>query len=414
MLSSYNVGAILSSPMSGHAVDRYGHAQFIFTITCIAKALAYFIYSINISAYFPLVGRFLAGIGGSGGVTVIFGQIALQIALEERSRVFVILEGVFCLGAAFGPALGSLVSFDATIGEWHINPGNSPGVVLCFIWVVFSIVSLALPANLWADARGKKQKEIVDIEDESKEDRTLVEDYTTGDRASKDHPQAELDDGGIEARDFQPPGNYNDKPKVVCNSRIICLLYLTFTSEVFSTTATFFVPILALNHFHLQLLDIQLLFINCTLFTLVVFIVFSILTGLVDERKLFLASLGMQIAGIIVLTSIGFRWNHSTNAENYVLLLYVCLGMPYFAYPFCNSIISKITDRRNAAFYQGSVFAVLQLGVMCTRVVSSFIDRKEYLIIYCFGLMFLWLVGLIWYSVHHEQYIAVEPEDGEE
>jgi MFS family permease len=152
--------------------------------------------------------------------------------------------------------------------------------------------------------------------------------------------------------------------KIEWNSRIFCLLYLTIASEAFSSTATFYVPDLALNHFHLELIYVKLLFLNCTLFTLLVFILFSLALDYFDERKLFLVALSLQIAAFLVLTSIGFTWNHITSAQNYMLLLYICLGMPIFAYPFSNSILSNITDARNASFYQGVSYAALQSGIL--------------------------------------------------
>ena len=131
------------------------------------------------------------------------------------------------------------------------------------------------------------------------------------------------------------------------------------------------VPVLGLNHFHLKLIYVKLLFLNCTLFTLLLFILFSLALDYFNERKLFLVALSMQIAAILVLTSIGFTWNHITSAQNYMLLLYICLGMPYFAFPFSNSILSKITDARNASFYQGMSYAALQSGILISRVAVS-------------------------------------------
>jgi hypothetical protein len=64
---------------------------------------------------------------------------------------------------------------------------------------------------------------------------------------------------------------------------ILCLLYLTFASESFSSAATFYVPVLAFNHFHLELIYVKLLFPNCTLFTLLLFILFSLASDYFDE-----------------------------------------------------------------------------------------------------------------------------------
>ena len=60
------------------------------------------------SAYCPLFGTFMTGIG-SGGTAILLGQIALQTDEESRGKSFVFLEGVYCLGSAFGPAIGSFI-----------------------------------------------------------------------------------------------------------------------------------------------------------------------------------------------------------------------------------------------------------------------------------------------------------------
>ena len=110
-----------------------------------------------------------------------------------------------------------------------------------------------------------------------------------------------------------------------------------------------YVPVLALNHFHLKLIYVKLLFLNCTLFTLpLLFILFSLASDYFDERKLFLVALSMQIAAILVLTSIGFTWDHITSAQNYILLLYICLGMPSLlrsVIPFCRRSLTRATRR---------------------------------------------------------------------
>ena len=151
-----------------------------------------------------------------------------------------------------------------------------------------------------------------------------------------------------------------------------------------------------------------LLFLNCTLFTLLLFILLSLASDYFDERKIFLVAFSMHFAAILMLTSIGFTWDHITSAQNYILLLYICLGMPYFAFPLSNSILSKITDARNASFYQSMSYAALQSGILISRVAVSFVNTKESLIIYCFVLMFLWLLGLIWFAVHYKQFVASE------
>ena len=391
-------------------------------------------YSINISAYFPLIGRIISGLGAAGGGAIILGQVALQTEEKDRSATFVMLEGMYCLGATFGPAVGSFVSFDVIIWGWHINQGNSPGVVLIVVWIIFSIVTILLPKDIWLDAEAeKKEITLLESEDEgditnklsstndTKDDQNLTELHPNVDQSLAEHDtnvDRQLKEDypvNIQENDRIKPSDHRtladsgrDKAKIEWSPQIVCLLFLTFTNEVFSSTATFYVPILAIDHYHLELIHVKLYFLNCTLFTLLVFVLFSLASGRIDERKLFLIALGMQFAAVSLLTLIGFMLDHIVQAQNYVLLLYICLGMPYFAFPFSNSILSKITDPRNATFYQGSSFASMHCGIVASRVALGFVDTKESLIIYCFALVFLWTAGFLWFGNHYKQFSASE------
>ena len=418
MLSASSVGSVLAGPLFGRLVDRFGHQRHIFLFTCCIKVMSYIVYSINISAFFPLFGRLFSGLSSGGMVAIIFGQIALQSEAAERSAIYVLAEGVYCLGATIGPAIGGFITFDITIWGGHIDQGNSPGVLLIIIWTFFLIVTILLPSDMWLET-GSREKEVLFVEqaDENRgiitdtDDRRISKAKPNGDRKQAEVHDAPLtDDQGLfdcqdngdqmldenvfmfDSKDelIKPggrriPADYDleGDANIECNSRVVCLLFLTFASEFFCSTSTFYVPIVALHHFHLHLIHVKLLFLNRAAFTLLVFILFSLASDYINERKLFLVALAMQNAAILVLTSIGFAWDHVTNTQNYILLLYICLGMPYFAYPFSNSILSKITDPRNASFYQGSSNAAMHLGVVGSRLVMSFVTGKESLIIYC-------------------------------
>ncbi len=95
MLSASSVGSVLAGPLFGRLVDRFGHQRHIFLFTCCIKVMSYIVYSINISAFFPLFGRLFSGLSSGGMVAIIFGQIALQSEAAERSAIYVLAEGVY-------------------------------------------------------------------------------------------------------------------------------------------------------------------------------------------------------------------------------------------------------------------------------------------------------------------------------
>ena len=400
----YNISAVIGGPLFGRLVDRFGHPRHFFIFACCLRVVAYVLYSINISGFFPLIGRLFTGLSAGGTTAILQGQVALQTEIENRAATYVLMEGIFCLGGTFGPALGSFIAFDVTVWGWHINQGNSPGILLTIIWTVYLIVALMTPKDMWMETGTRY----------SKADQTLTDDDTNSGRDSVELDQSLSEDekmGNWENRLTKRSGcrtladyDHESLPKIEWSPRILCLLFLVFSNEFLSSTATFYVPVLALNHFHLHLIHVKLLFLNCTAFTLLVFILFSLASKRLEERKLFVVALGMQIIAVALLTTIGFVWEHISFFQNYILLFYICCGMPYFAYPFSNAILSKITNPRNASFYQGLSYAAMQFGVVSSRVIISFIQTQEVLLIYCFGLIFLFVVGSLWFSIHFKQF----------
>ena len=437
---------MIAGPLLGRLTDRFGYPREIFLSTCVLKVLAYVIYSINVSAFFPLIGRFLSGLS-AGAVAILLGQIAIQTEVEERATTYIFLEGIYCFGATFGPGVGSLVTFDITVFGWHIDQGNSPGIVLTLIWILFLVVTIVLPKDIWVDpvagtrevprpqsedGRSLSKFESEDVpngqraltdddrgEDDQSDDRSatqyddrrlIMHDHEDEPNSSKDRAdRRSSDDSGDErmaTKSCRTLADYSFKgePKIEWNSQILCLFYLIFWNEVLSSTSTFYVPVLALQHFHLRLIHVKLFFLVCTLFTFVSFVLLSVASKQVDERKLFFVCLLLQIAAISLLTSIAFAWESTSFVLNYILLLYICLGMPYFAFPFSNSILSKITDPQNASFFQGSSYATMNSAILISRVAVSFVSSKVSLIIYCFVLVFFWLLGSIWFGVHYKNF----------
>ena len=373
VISVYDIGATIAGPLFGFITDRLGNPRSTFLWCCAIKCVAYVMYSINLSAYFPLFGRLMAGLG-SGSTAILLGQVALQTDEESRGNSFVFLEGVYCIGSVFGPGIGGFIVFRVNILGWEINEGNSPGIVLTIIWFISLIFSMLLPKDIWMETSTRKIELNSISGDEDHEKRSAPDRLT--EYCLEKKPSTALWDWSI-----------------------YCLLFLLFCSEAFSSTSTFYLPVLALDHFHLHLIHTKLLFLNCTLFTLLVFISFYLASEYVDERKLFLIALFMQIIAISFLTSLAFFWNQVTSSQYYILLLYICFGMPYFAYPFGNSILSKITDPRHATFIQGLSYASIHSAIVISRVVISFVFTKTSLLCYCFGMASLWLAGVVWYGI---------------
>ena len=226
VLCAYNVGALISAPLFGLITDRIGDPRLIYLFSCVLKVVANMMYSVNVNEYFPLFGRLISGLAEIG-LAVLLGQIALQPQTTARTGNFVLLEGSLCIGSALGPGIGGLLVFHTNILGWEITEDNSPGIILVIIWFISFIFTLLLPVDIWTETGGKNRACISYSGDE--------EPGKTLSKLSEPTSRAKLS-------------------AIFLDVRISCILFLSFCSEVFSSTATFYTPLLALDHFHLRLI----------------------------------------------------------------------------------------------------------------------------------------------------------------
>ena len=364
VLSAFPVGALSTGSMVGKFADKFGHIKSILLASFTIKVIANLIYSIPVSAYFPLAGRLLSGLA-DGSAGVYYGQIILYTPMKHRAPVFIFLDGMFTLGSLFGPTVSVFLSFNINVLGWKIDAGNSPGIVLALIWLVLLVNVMWLPKDFGTEK-------------------------TTVDHDSDD------DDDVISAQSL------TNSPSYASHSTVLLIFYQVFLSLFYSTTVTFYVPLLAQELLHLQLTEVKLLFLVSSLFSMVLFLLFYLGANYFHETQLLACSMVMQIIAISILTYFGFSWDNITGVYNgYILIAYICLGVPYYSFSLGCSLLSKVTDPNDAAFYQGSSFAALHSGFVVSRIVSSFIFTKTSILWFCLALILMWTLGAVWLIIEY-------------
>ena len=368
VLSAYPVGALLTGSLIGKLADRFGHIKLIIVMSLFLKVVANFIYAIPVSPYFPLAGRLLSGlVDGSAGLYL--GQMILYTPTKYIAQVCIIYDGMFTLGSLFGPAVSVFLTFNVNIFGWRIDAGNSPGVVLALIWFVLFLNGLWFPQEL-----GRKK--------------ATVEDDEHSDDCGGDGVRAKKDSSEVTT--------YGSR------STVLLLFYLIVLALFFSTTVTFYVPVLAQEHFHLQFVHVKLLFLVSSLFSFVLFMLFYIAAQYFSETRLLVGTMSMQVVSISLLTYFAFGWDSITGVYGgYILIPYICFGIPYYSFSLCASLLSKVTDPKDTGFYQGTAFAASHLGFLSSRTISSFIFNKTHLLWFCFALFFAWILGTVWFALEY-------------
>lgn len=360
VISIYSIAALIFAAVFGALSDKFRRPKALLIICHLARLSGNAIYSIPVSKYYPLLGRFLCGMSAASD-GVLYGEVVRITGQgNERAKAFLFLEGVYTLGAAFGPILASFLTFKLDIFGWQINEGNSPGFVMAIVWINIVILTFWLPSNFEED------RHCCPLFVDQNDNNTISEKKNMATNLLSYHRRI----------------------------KISCLLYLIFLTWFLTSVVTFYTPMLAMELFHLQQLHVTLLFGNGTLCLIVFYIALYIAADYFDERNLLVITVFLQVIPIIVLFIFSLFWRSVPQELSYLLIIYICFGISYSSYSVACSLLSKIADRDKASFYQGLSITFLHVAGIAGRIIPSFIFSKIALILFALGLGFLWALGL--------------------
>ena len=377
-LASYSAGTLIFGPFVGALdVKLADLSKQIITIGGLVKLFGNVLYSIPVNGYFPLFGRFLSGIGEST-VPVLYGAVARGTTNENRADAFLYLMGLYFAGQVFGPALGSIFTFNFNIYGWQINAGNSPGVIMMIVWCFLLAITVFLPSNLTGNAEEKRSREII------------------GERI--------IDS----SKSFSGTNNISRPPSVVFS-----LYYFSFVVVIFYTVVSFYVPLLAAHHLGLGLLHVKLIYINSSLCVFILFVCTPLLLRIMSEKNLlFFGMISLMVTTFILLYFAVF-WNTtlSVNAAYLLLLAMFILEGNAVNFTLIGSLLTKLTPVSSASFYQGINYTVLHSSFLVGRVIGGATFAKLPMMYTCLGLTICWLIAIIWFRFENKNFSPASERD---
>lgn len=162
----------------------------------------------------------------------------------------------------------------------------------------------------------------------------------------------------------------------------IILLDTTFCSRSFSFTA---------------LIHVKLYFLDSALLNLGLFLATYICSGYFTERNIVVFFVVLHMMALSLLIRLVLSWDHSYFSQYYILLFYILLGSPFLIPSQCCSLLSRITDPRNAGFFQGCSVATMNFAYALTRLSMSFVFTRAGMIYFSFTVIAFWFISAVWY-----------------
>ena len=135
--------------------------------------------------------------------------------------------------------------------------------------------------------------------------------------------------------------------------RVVGLYYVIFLSLFVFVVVSFYIPLLAKYHLGLDLSFVKFLYLNSTLFTLILFIASAFMFQTISENKALLVLIFSQIIPISIAFYFGLSWYNtmSVNASYLLIISMLLLSVQFLNVPLASSLLSKITPIEDASFY---------------------------------------------------------------
>ncbi|XP_006637917.2 major facilitator superfamily domain-containing protein 8-like [Lepisosteus oculatus] len=162
-LSAFSLTGLLSGPLFGHWSDRTRRTKAIILFANLFEIAGNIMYFMGYSKWLLLSSRLVAGIGTGAGASI-FGYLTRSTLPEDRATVFAAVMACRQAGLLIGPAFNLFLRLcDFHLGPFIVNKYTSPGLFMCFLWVLLQLVVLFLywdiPPQGASQPQGDAEKE---------------------------------------------------------------------------------------------------------------------------------------------------------------------------------------------------------------------------------------------------------------
>lgn len=361
VLAGQSLGYVVFTPLVAKLYDKTRRGKLILLICMIVKLLSNVLYAMSISIYFPLIGFFLNGAANSA-YTVLYGAAVRYTSYENRSKLFIVVNSAFSLGCTCGPVFGSVVTFNGKLFGLDISDGNSPVIVLAFIWCVMIGFMVIISSEF-----GKDEISFSDEEREMLTEKDLSE---------------------------KLEGN-KESSSLLCSIFIILTI---FSTSLVTSTVSGMTSLLTMELFHLKLVHVKLLFAVGMVSMLLMDLLSYLAVNCCKERTLLVFTVIIQLPAIVFMCTYALLWQNAPSMMSCTLVIFVSSGLPVTTYSFAGSLLSKITPLRHASFIQSLAMTGYCLAALFGRAMSGRVFSQQLLIIYSSCLMTISIFDILWWA----------------
>lgn len=376
-LGLFYVSSIVGSFMISWYVDQSRNTRTTIICLLVVEILGNVLYSIDTSAYFPMVGRIIVGISDVN-ISIVVAELARSYPVEECTSKIANIVTCISFSIVFAPALSIVFKYiDFTVYGFHVSYGNFPGIFMALLNCTALSLAIVFVSDLSKEYDLKGDQAALELSRISKnvdkneigneEDEDFSNDQSKSPLLSK---QLHTPESKVNSEKSEANGN---TPWQLFSSFDYVLLVVFGSTMSFNSVAFFDVamPILASTHYGFNSQAVGALF--CTTAFLFIMTVQGVkkLSKIFGEYILLLVGLGVFLAAITCLF-FALMLKHGTLSLVLFITFVLLLGESWCVEQvFVRSMLAMMIPSEYQSFGEG----VRKIGSSIGCVISSFVTR---------------------------------------
>eukprot|EP00043_Microstomoeca_roanoka_P013590 m.133320 g.133320 ORF g.133320 m.133320 type:complete len:547 (-) comp15796_c0_seq8:196-1836(-) len=309
-ISAFSVANFLFSPLYGRFADRYS-TKTILIVSNFFELVGNILYLFANDVYTNVESRFIAGMGAAAGSAIFayVGRVSeTPLALNKNMGAIMTARAI---GLILGPAFNFiLIKVEWKIGNFKIDPYNSPGLLMTLIWLVCQFLVIKyfkdIPDDDAVEMKAKTTVVASDKQDDSilqqprgEGDPLLDGDIENGVRGLSANDSVMSDGINTSGMEFEP-----DTPKCseYLSLGVIALLLVQFLNMFNQTAYETFITPFTQHIFHWNQVANSIVYMLTAVLAIAVYLVISYFQpkyGISDRAEI-LAGVVLQLVGFII------------------------------------------------------------------------------------------------------------------
>ncbi|XP_065667602.1 uncharacterized protein LOC124807596 [Hydra vulgaris] len=399
VVSLYPVGAIISLPLFGYLYDKTKRIKELLLVLNLFQIIGNVLYALHFSIWFPLVGRFISGMG-DGFISCVSGELTQIYPPNTRLTILSLLEIGRVFGLMIGPSLNLVIEKENfKVNGWVLDKTTLPGIAMACVWFINELMTLCCVYNIRKEIEESSKFTNIDTKKLNAETQTSVKlesfiyndnfDEIGSETTSSSHLLSDNfqdkspDDVKTKEKEFQRPKllykYWLQTYKAIFSFEFFIIFFADLVLWMIQTQFELLLPYITEFNYNWSPSSASFVYVGGSCIILIVFLIIIFLSKKIVIQEYYLMLFALVLTSIsvalVILESVTQKYNLR------IAIFFVVCSLMFITLPFnlvsTKSLTMKMFPAENQGIIQGFFSSATRIAMIGGPIAMSFVLEKR-------------------------------------